>query len=175
LRRLAWKNTGPKQFERAEMSIFETLKSHFNSRYISVLNYIEQIWAISLNLTSKNIPLVLIHGFPEGVCLCSLNLDQLCSDRPIDPVDLPGFALNKEFILLGHSFAGFLSASYTLHYPAYVKQLVLIDPWRFSEKSEDIWQTGRLQKVPIWARSFSSIMMKLSPVTGLRVTGPFGN
>jgi pimeloyl-ACP methyl ester carboxylesterase len=187
------------------MKVLEVLKSRFNGRYISVSNNSQKIWTISANLTSKNIPLVLIHGYAGGVGLWSLNFDQLCSNRPVYAIDLPGFGrssrpifsldpkvaekqfidlleewrieigLNQKFILLGHSFGGFLSTSYALNYPKYVKQLVLIDPWGFGEKPEDIWQTGRLQKIPIWLRSFSSIMMKLSPLTGLRAVGPFGN
>jgi len=187
------------------MKIFETLKSHFDGRYISVLNNTQKIWTIYSNLTSKNVPIVLIHGFGGGVGLWSLNLDQLCLNRPVYAIDLPGFArssrprfsldpieaekqfinileewrieigLNEEFILLGHSFGGFLSASYALHYPKYVKQLVLIDPWGFDQRPENIWETGRLQRIPIWLRSFSSVMMKLSPLTGLRAAGPFGN
>jgi pimeloyl-ACP methyl ester carboxylesterase len=187
------------------MKIFETLKSHFDGRYISVLNNTHKIWTIYSNLTSKNVPIVLIHGFGGGVGLWSLNLDQLCLNRPVYAIDLPGFArssrprfsldpieaekqfinileewrieigLNEEFILLGHSFGGFLSASYALNYPKYVKQLVLIDPWGFAKKPENIWQTGRLQRIPLWLRSFSPVMMKLSPLTGLRVAGPLGN
>jgi pimeloyl-ACP methyl ester carboxylesterase len=156
------------------------------------------------NKASKNIPIVLIHGFGGGVGLWSLNLDQLCSNRPVYAFDLPGFArssrpkfsidpnlaekqfvdmieewrigigLNEEFILLGHSFGGFLCTSYTISYPKYVKQLVLIDPWGFAQRPENIWETGRLRRVPVWLRSFSSVMMKLSPLTGLRVAGPFG-
>ena len=187
------------------MKIFETLKSKYEGRYVSVSNNTQQIWTVYSNLTSTNIPIVLIHGFGGGLALWSLNLDQLTADRPVYAIDLPGFArssrprfspdpneaenefvnmledwriaisLNKPFILLGHSFGGFLSASYTLNYPKYIEQLVLIDPWGFGRKPDDIWQTGRLQRVPTWLRSFSSVIMKLSPLTGLRVAGPFGN
>jgi pimeloyl-ACP methyl ester carboxylesterase len=187
------------------MKIFETLKSHFDGRYISVSNNTQKIWTIYSNLSSKNVPIVLLHGFGGGVGLWILNLDQLCLNRPVYAIDLPGFArssrpifsldpieaekqlinmleewrieigLNEEFILLGHSFGGFLSASYAIHYPKYVKQLVLIDPWGFGQRPENIWETGRLQHIPTWLRSFSSVMMKLSPLTGLRAAGPFGN
>ncbi len=205
LRRSAWNQTGPKQLECAEMQIFATLNSHFDGRYISVSNNTEKIWTVYSNLTSENIPIVLLHGFGGGVALWSLNLDQLSAERPVYAIDLPGFArssrpifsldpieaekefitmleewrigigLNKEFILLGHSFGGFLSTSYALSYPKYVKQLVLIDPWGFERRPENIWNTGRLQRVPVWLRSFSSVMMKLSPLSGLRAAGPLGN
>jgi abhydrolase domain-containing protein 4 len=187
------------------MKIFETLKSKYEGRYVSVSNNTQQIWTVYSNLTSTNIPIVLIHGFGGGLALWSLNLDQLTADRPVYAIDLPGFArssrprfspdptqaetefvnmledwriaigLNKPFILLGHSFGGFLSASYTLTYPKYIEQLVLIDPWGFGRKPDDIWQTGRLQRIPTWLRSFSSVIMKLSPLTGLRAAGPLGN
>ena len=168
------------------------------------MNKAHSIWTIYSNLSSTNIPLVLVHGFGGGVGLWSLNLDQICIDRPIYAFDLPGFArssrpilslnpveaeqqfvdmfeewrkeigLNKPFILLGHSFGGFLSASYAIRYPAYVKQLVLVDPWGFAEKPADVWQSERLQRVPPWLRTISSVVMKFSPLAALRAAGPLG-
>jgi pimeloyl-ACP methyl ester carboxylesterase len=204
LKRLSWNNTGPEQLARAEMRIFETLKSQFQGRDISVSNNTEKIWTVYSNLSSKNFPVVLIHGFAGGVGLWSLNLDQLCLDRPVYAFDLPGFAhstrprfstdpvvaeqqfvdmleewrigigLNEQFILLGHSFGGFLSAAYAIRYPKYIKQLVLIDPWGFGQKPAD-WQTSRMQRIPPALRSFSTVLMKFPPLSGLRIAGPFGN
>ncbi|CAF0777795.1 unnamed protein product [Adineta ricciae] len=203
LKRLTWTNSGPEQLERAEMKVLETLKSQFQGRSIPVCNGTQKIWTIYSNITSKNYPLVLVHGFGGGVGLWSLNLDQLCSDRPVYAIDLPGFAhssrpvfsldpleaekqfvdmieewrigigLNEPFILLGHSFGGFLSTSYSIRYPTYVKQLVLVDPWGFGYKPPN-WQTSPMQRIPPWLRSFSSVMMKFSPLAGLRAAGPFG-
>ena len=185
------------------MKIFETLKSQFQGRYVSVSNNTQQIWSVYSNLTSNNYPIVLIHGYGGGIGLWSLNLDQLCTDRPVYALDLPGFArssrptfsinpieaeqqivdmleewrigigLNQQFILLGHSFGGFLSSAYTIRYPTYVKQLVLIDPWGIGRKPED-WQTSRMQRIPPWLRKFSTVLMKFSPFAGLRIAGPFG-
>jgi abhydrolase domain-containing protein 5 len=199
-----WNNTGPKQIEQAEAQLFSTLKSHLQGRYVPVWDKTQQIWTVYSNLDSDNIPIVLVHGFGGGVGLWSLNFDHLCAERPVYAIDLPGFArssrpvfsidpaeaeqqfvgmleewrreigLEREFILLGHSFGGFLSAAYALKYPKYVKQLVLIDPWGFARRPENIWHTGRLQRIPVWLRSFSSVMMKLSPLAGLRAAGPLG-
>ncbi|UJR22858.1 hypothetical protein I4U23_025887 [Adineta vaga] len=204
LRRLAWNKTGPKQLELAETQLLSILKTKVDGCYVPISGKTHRIWTVSSNLTSDNIPIVLVHGFGGGVGLWSLNLDQLCSERPVYAIDLPGFGrssrlifsldpkeaekqfidmledwrkeigLNKEFILLGHSFGGFISASYALTYPEYVKQLVLIDPWGIARRPDDIWQTGRLQRIPVWLRSFSSVMMRLSPLTGLRAAGPLG-
>ncbi|CAF5021878.1 unnamed protein product, partial [Rotaria sp. Silwood1] len=82
LTRLAWNITGPKQLECAERKILQTLKSHFDGRYVPVLNNTHQIWTLYSNLTSDNIPIVLVHGFGGGIGLWSLTLDQLASDRP---------------------------------------------------------------------------------------------
>ena len=203
LKRLSWNNTGPEQLIRAEMKIFETLKTAFQGRHISIANNTQKIWTVYSNLTSKNYPIVLLHGFGGGVGLWSLNLDQLSVDRPVYALDLPGFArssrpafstvpgeaeqqfvdliedwrkeigLNEPFILLGHSFGGFISAAYAIRYPTYIKQLVLVDPWGFGRKPED-WQTSRMQRIPPRLRSFSTMLMKMSPLTGLRIAGPFG-
>ncbi|CAF1379095.1 unnamed protein product [Adineta steineri] len=203
LKRLNWNNTGPEQLARAEMKVFETLKSKFQGRHIPVSNNTQKIWTVYSNITSKNYPLVLVHGFGGGVGLWSLNLDQLCIDRPVYALDLPGFAhssrpvfsldpieaeqqfvdmleewrsgigLNEPFILLGHSFGGFLCAAYALRYPKYVKQLILADPWGMGQKPDD-WQTSPMQRIPPSLRSLSSVIMKFSPLAALRAAGPFG-
>jgi abhydrolase domain-containing protein 5 len=74
------------------MKIFETLKTQFQGRHIPVLNNTQKIWTVYSNLTSKNYPIVLIHGFGGGVGLWSLQLDPLSFDRPVYALDLPGFA-----------------------------------------------------------------------------------
>lgn len=203
LKRLTWNNTGPEQIIRAEMKIFETLKCQFQGREIPVSNNTQKIWTVYSNISSTNYPIVLVHGFGGGVGLWSLNLDQLCADRPVYAFDLPGFGrssrpvfstnaveaeqqfvdmiedwrigvgLNQPFILLGHSFGGFLSTAYTIRYPTYVKQLILVDPWGIGRKPED-WQTSRMGRIPPWLRSFSTVLMKFSPLSGLRIAGPFG-
>lgn len=186
------------------MKIFEILTNSIEGRFVSIRNGTERIWTIKSNGTSTNVPLVLIHGFGGGSALWSLNLDELSADRPVYALDLPGFArssrptfsfdhrkaeeefvqmieewrvavgLNEPFHLLGHSFGGFLSTAYALRHPQWVKQLILVDPWGFARRPENIWQTGRLQKIPSWLRSFSPVFMKLSPLAGLRVAGPLG-
>ena len=186
------------------MRVFDMLKSPYQGRFVPIMNNTEKIWTIIGNASSNNVPIVLVHGFGAGVGLWCLSLDQLSADRPVYAFDLPGFArssrptfsldpleaekqlvemieewrigveLNEPFILLGHSFGGFLSTAYAIRYPKYIKQLVLVDPWGFGEKPEAIWQHERLQFVPAWLRSMSSVVMKFSPLAGLRAVGPLG-
>ena len=186
------------------MRVFDTLKSQYQCRFIPVANNTHKIWTIYSNVSSTNIPIVLLHGFGGGIGLWALNLDQLSADRPVYAFDLPGFArssrptfsqdpleaeqqfvdmieewriqigLNEPFILLGHSFGGFLSAAYAIRHPTYVQQLVLVDPWGFAEKPDDVWQNERLQRVPPWLRSISAVVMKFAPLAGLRAAGPLG-
>lgn len=98
----------------------------------------------------------MIHGFAAGIAFWVLNIDEIAAKRPVYAFDLPGFARSsrpkfsddaqeieiqfvqyieqwrenmgiEKMILLGHSFGGFLSSSYTLQYPDRVEHLVSKD------------------------------------------------
>lgn len=108
----------------------------------------------------QNTPMVLIHGFASGLGLWCKNIDSLSECRRVYAFDLLGFGRSSRpdfpdtaeeverkfvevieewrknmqldnFILIGHSMGGFLSAAYALEHPERVKHLILADPWGF--------------------------------------------
>lgn len=149
----------------------------------------------------KKIPLVMIHGLGGGLPCFHKNYSFFCNNRDVYGIDLPGFALSsrikmstnaeeclekmtslldkwrramniKEFILLGHSFGGYLSSAYTVKNPAQVKHLILADPWGIIPKEED-----HTRKDPkLWEKAAMSIsnLMRANPFSIIRNIGPLG-
>lgn len=92
-------------------------------------------------------PVVLLHGFAAGIGLWCMNIDKISNNhRPVYAMDLLGFgrssrpqfssdpkqieqqyvnAIEKwrsevkleKFILLGHSFGGYLATAYSIKHP----------------------------------------------------------
>lgn len=158
------------------------------------------IWTISLNEQSPNTPLVLLHGFGSGVGLWCLNFDSLAADRPVYAFDIIGFGRSSrptftkdpleaerefiitieawrekmtldKFILLGHSFGGFLAASYAIKYPERVEHLILADPWGFPERPLDV---GERYNFPFWVKAIGAILQPFNPLFIVRTAGPLG-
>ena len=76
-----------------------------------------------------------------------------------------------KFILLGHSFGGYLASSYAIRYPNRLHQLVLADPWGFPEKPPD---ADRNSQIPIWIKMVVTLIQPFNPLAGLRAAGPWG-
>lgn len=149
------------------------------------------------------LPLVLMHGFAAGVGVWALNLDALSvSNRKVYAFDVLGFGkssrpkfdksetaeleivesierwrsrvgLNDKFILLGHSFGGYLALSYALQYPERVSHLILADPWGML--SQQMIANSNQYHIPSWVKFTATLMFQtFSPLAGLRAAGPWG-
>lgn len=160
----------------------------------------DKIWTVSFNSEGVNTPVLMVHGFGAGLGIWVLNIKELSRTRPVHTFDLLGFgrsarssfgeepedveekfvtsieATRKElgleaFILIGHSFGGYLAYSYAIKYPGMVKSLILVDPWGFSIKVPDEEQSTT---VPKWIKIMAAVLSPFNPYATLRLVGPFG-
>jgi len=76
--------------------------------------------------------------------------------------------LNEKFDLVGHSFGGYLAASYALNHPTYVKRLILADPWGISQYPE----TGALSDLALWVRVLRKVAIQMNLLHVMRLSGP---
>jgi len=149
---------------------------------------------------TKRTPLVMMHGMGAGLAMFALNIDELCKYSDVYAIDLPGFARSsrpnfssehevaeKQYVvcleewrksvglakinLLGHSFGGYLTTSYSLNYPGNLENVILVDPWGMSERPKDIEKT---YNVPIWVKAVFSVVKHFNPLAGFRAVGPAG-
>ena len=158
----------------------------------------ERIWTLKFNPNATKVPLVMIHGFGGGAGLWALNIDALAKHRTVYAIDLLGFGRSsrpqlsgdpqeaeeqfvtsieqwrqeiglEKFVLLGHSFGGFLASSYTLKHPSRVQHLILADSWGFSEKPAELQYN-----IPTWVKVVATLIRPFNPLAGLRAAGPWG-
>lgn len=71
----------------------------------------------------------------------------------------------EKVILLGHSFGGYLCASYALKHPERVSHVILADPWGIQDRHVAPKKTYRF---PIWVRAVNSIFQSFNPLAVLR-------
>lgn len=160
----------------------------------------DKIWTVLFNPQGNKTPVLMIHGFGSGLGLWSLNIKKLSESRPVYTFDLLGFGRSsrpkfdhdpevvedafvnsiedtrkelglQKFILIGHSFGGYLAYSYAIKHPEQVKSLILADPWGFAEKPEDWEETVT---IPTWIRVLAAVLKPFNPFSALRFAGPLG-
>lgn len=195
-----WLASNDNAIEEIESKMFKCLKTPVNRFYVNIRNNSLKIWTMSANTSSTQTPIVLVHGFCGGIGLWVHNIDALSESRPLYAFDLLGFGRSsrppfstdpivaetqfvesiedwrkelglKDMILMGHSFGGYLTASYALRYPQYVKALVLADPWGFPDNADEVKpDTPR----PIWISMLAALSQYVSPLSLFRVTGQVG-
>ena len=78
----------------------------------------------------------------------------------------------EEFILLGHSFGGYLSVAYAIKYPQFIKALILTDPWGFPEVPNLSHKPDT--QMPLWISAIAKFSQYVSPLSLFRLTGQVG-
>jgi len=196
---LKWNGHSPDLLEQSETTILSNLKLPFERFSLPLGQCVgsnDEIWTISMNTESKEVPIVMLHGFAAGIAFWLMNLEEISVNRPLYAIDLLGFGrssrpnfskdaetIERQFIesierwrelmqipkmiLLGHSFGGFLASSYAMKYPDRIEHLILADPWGYTEPRD-------LSNEALWKRSLVKIFQKMAPLAIIRAAGPYG-
>lgn len=158
------------------------------------------IRTIKVGKHSDRIPLVLLHGFAGGLGFWTLNLDSLSQKQNVYAIDILGFGRSsrptfsadpseaeavftksleewrieiglEDFILVGHSFGGYLAAAYTLSHPKRVEHLILVDPWGFPEVPEP---GDEPIQIPGFVKLLVNAITSFNLLAVIRAAGPLG-
>lgn len=197
-----WTPTSSELFEEAEMKMYGVLRNQHESKFIEIPNKnLIRTLKVGTHDDQERPPLLLIHGFAAGAAFWIWNLDALSKERNVYAIDLLGFARSsrpvfptdclqvdalfiqsiedwriqmriERFILLGHSFGGYVSSLYTIKYSERVLHLILDDPWGFPPVPEP--GTGIFSDIPKWKIKLFKILTSFNPLSALRAAGPWG-
>lgn len=78
---------------------------------------------------------------------------------------------NEKFIILGHSFGGYLAACYSLKHPEQIKRVILADPWGVPNKpKEDPFE----KEIPLKWKVIGKLLSFFNPLAVVRAAGPYG-
>lgn len=171
----------------------------YEGKYITTSKN-NRIWTVVFNPRGSKTPVLMVHGLGAGLGIWVMNIKELCKDRPVYTFDLLGFGRSSrpdfdedpksvedafvssiedtviglgldKFIIIGHSFGGYLSYAYAIKHTQHVKSLILVDPWGFTEKTQD-WKSN--VHVPKWIKMMAAMLSPFNPYAVLRFAGPLG-
>ncbi|XP_066288463.1 (Lyso)-N-acylphosphatidylethanolamine lipase-like isoform X3 [Branchiostoma lanceolatum] len=199
---IKWRPTSMAQLAAAEARVLQHVKSAFESFYVRITGN-RRIWTLKVDPKKPEaLPIVMVHGFGAGSAIWLLNVDAIGTHRSLYAFDILGFGRSsrptfsteadvieeefvnsieewregvglEKFILLGHSFGGFLAASYSLKHPDRVQHLILADPWGFAERTEKAAEEQRA-RVPFWIKAVGTVLLNFNPLAAVRAAGPWG-
>lgn len=162
---VGWSRFNPEKLEKNEKILLETSAAHFTRECVPVGDR-DFLYTLASDEAQKPL-LILLHGYAgSGVCFYTLfpslsehyNLvlvDLLGmgrSSRPQFPLTDPAACEEmfvesleqfrraksyEQFILLGHSFGGYVAACYAHKYPSHIRSLVLLSPVGIPAKPKD--------------------------------------
>ncbi|CAI5453167.1 unnamed protein product [Caenorhabditis angaria] len=142
-------------------------------------------------------PIVLIHGFGAGSALWGSAIKRFAQIQTVFAMDLLGFARSsrpkfsenheeaeseivesiemwrnemrlEKMNIVAHSFGGYLATSYAIKYPSRVHNLILADPWGFTDKDPNRFpQTKTIRFIRWFVETYN-------PLTIMRMFGSFG-
>lgn len=79
------------------------------------------------------------------------------------------------FILLGHSFGGYISCCYSLNHPERISHLILADPWGIEDRGLAGAATShQVYPLPPYVTVAQSMLKYFNVLSILRVSGPYG-
>lgn len=181
---------------------FSALRNEHELKFVEISNaYVIRSVKIGNFDDTKQLPLVLIHGFAAGSAFWVLNIDALSANRNVYCIDLLGFGRSsrpafpddsvqvdelfvnsiedwrrqmrlEQFVLCGHSFGGYVSSLYTLKHQHRVLHLILDDPWGFPAVPPP--GEGPFSGAPKWKKAVFNILSSMNPLSALRLAGPWG-
>lgn len=191
-----WVPTSSQKLEEAENSMLSEVRAPIERMTIKVRDGNE----INTIKTGSGPPLVMLHGFGAGVGFWCGNIDALSRRYTVYAMDMPGFGRSsranlsfkttdqaedyftnsiedwadsvglKNFVLLGHSFGGYVSACYALKHSDRVAHLILADPWGVPALADN--DTPR--QLTFRQKAIVKLVTMSSPLSAVRAVGPYG-
>eukprot|EP00026_Physarum_polycephalum_P009685 Phypoly_transcript_09818.p1 GENE.Phypoly_transcript_09818~~Phypoly_transcript_09818.p1 ORF type:complete len:410 (+),score=50.01 Phypoly_transcript_09818:121-1230(+) len=191
-----WVPTSPKHLEESENTMLSAVRTPFERMMVRLRDG-NQINTIK---SGSGPPLVLVHGFGAGIGFWCGNIDALSRRYTVYALDMPGFGRSsrpkitfknpeqaedyftdsledwaqtvglKKFVLLGHSFGGYISALYALKHHEKVAHLVLADPWGVPSLAKDL----EPRQLTMRQKLIVSLVSMSSPLLLMRAAGPYG-
>ncbi|XP_040289360.1 1-acylglycerol-3-phosphate O-acyltransferase ABHD5 isoform X2 [Bufo bufo] len=196
----AWCPTSVDHLKEAEEKMLSCITSSYSKDHVLISGG-NKIWTLSfVQPLSAKVPLVLLHGFGGGVGLWALNFETLCQPRTVYAFDILGFGRSSRphfeddaekaemqfvqsieewrtalgldhMILLGHNLGAFLASVYAMKYPTRVKSLILVEPWGFPDRPDNMDEE---RPIPVWIKAVGALLSPFNPLAGLRLAGPLG-
>lgn len=198
-----WSRLNTEKLEKNEKALLDSTGLTFTAGkiYISDTDY---LYSLTSEHTGKP-TMIILHGYcGSGVCFYSM-LSPLSSNYSLVLVDLLGMGrssrpnwsvssledgenffvsslekfreLNgyKDFVLVGHSFGGYIASCYALKFPQYINSLVLLSPVGVPRKPSDYQQLNSSGwKEKLYKKLISFCWRKnISPLNLVRKSGPF--